>query len=286
MAVESIRALPLWRGEVRVERLEGGLTNVNYKATDERGTFVVRECADDPVLGIDRACEILCARIAAARGIAPRLLHEAPGFLVFEWVDGTTLTPELVREPDRLVRIATLLRSVHDAGPDLRGTPRWFSPFAVTRGYLEAAVQHGWQLPTDDPDALRADIDALEARVPPFMPTLCHNDLMPGNLIDAGDRLWLIDWEYAAVGHPAFDLAGLCSNCELDATAEARLLGAYWRPATKAHAELHRVLVAMAALRESLWAVVHAPQSKVAFDYQGYRDGNWRKFEAARTAAG
>ena len=35
---------------------------------------------------------------------------------------------------------------------------------------------------------------------------------------------------------------------------------------------------AMAALRESLWAVVQGSRTTIDFDYDGYRDENYAKF--------
>jgi thiamine kinase-like enzyme len=46
-----------------------------------------------------------------------------------------------------------------------------------------------------------------EAQVP--LPIIFgHNDLLPANLLDDGDRLWLIDFEYAGFGTAMFDVAG------------------------------------------------------------------------------
>ena len=42
-----------------------------------------------------------------------------------------------------------------------------------------------------------------------------------------------------------------------------------------------RVMKTMAALRESLWAVVQGSQSEIDFDYDAYRDENYRKYRAA-----
>ena len=41
-----------------------------------------------------------------------------------------------------------------------------------------------------------------------------HNDLLAGNFIDDGRRLWLIDWDYAGFNSPLFDLANLPLNNE------------------------------------------------------------------------
>ena len=84
-----------------------------------------------------------------------------------------------------------------------------------------------------------------------------HHDLLPGNLMDDGKRLWLIDWEYGGFGTAMFDLANLSSNGEFDAAQDAALLDAYF--AGKADANLRRAFAAMkaaSALREALWAMV------------------------------
>ena len=58
-----------------------------------------------------------------------------------------------------------------------------------------------------------------------------HHDLLPGNFIDDGRRLWLIDWEYGAFGTPMFDLANLSANGEFDAAQdEALARGLFRRP--------------------------------------------------------
>ena len=57
----------------------------------------------------------------------------------------------------------------------------------------------------------------------------CHNDLLAGNIIldrDSG-RLMLVDWEYAGMGHPCFDLGNLSVNNDFDEATDERLLRAY-----------------------------------------------------------
>ena len=49
------------------------------------------------------------------------------------------------------------------------------------------------------------------------MPTVpCHNDLLPGNVLFADDRVWLLDFEYAGMNDVFFDLGNLSVNSELD----------------------------------------------------------------------
>jgi thiamine kinase-like enzyme len=56
---------------------------------------------------------------------------------------------------------------------------------------------------------------------------LCHNDLHHLNILDDGDRLWLVDWEYGGCGDPLLDLASFL--CQVESTHDERraLLEAY-----------------------------------------------------------
>ena len=57
----------------------------------------------------------------------------------------------------------------------------------------------------------------------------CHNDLLAGNLIspDDGGAMLIVDWEYAGMGHPCFDLGNLSVNNDFDEDTDERLLSAY-----------------------------------------------------------
>ena len=70
--------------------------------------------------------------------------------------------------------------------------------------------------------------DELERAQVPMPIVFGHHDLLPGNFIDDGRRLWLIDWEYGAFGTAMFDLANLSSNGAFGAAEDAALLDAYF----------------------------------------------------------
>jgi thiamine kinase-like enzyme len=57
-------------------------------------------------------------------------------------------------------------------------------------------------------------------------PRLCHNDVHHLNVV-GGENLRLIDWEYAGVGEPLFDLASVCVNHGYRKSQRERLLAAY-----------------------------------------------------------
>jgi len=277
MSEPLLRSLPIWQNDIVIEPLSGGLTNLNYRVVDGDRCYAARTGQDDPALGISRATELSCTRTAARLGIAPAVTYNAPGVLVCEFIsDATTLTPELVQEPARLKRIVESIRAIHAAGGAITGDLQLFCPFQIARTYLELAAERGLPLPTGCGEDLQRTVRSLQAKIGPYTPTFTHNDMMPGNFLDTGDRLWVIDWEYSGMGHPLFDLAGLSSNCEFDEDLDRQLCGLYGISG-QAIGEF-RVMKTMAALRESLWAVVQGAQTTIEFDYDGYRDDNYRKF--------
>src|ERR1043166_236386 len=125
---QIIERIPEWRGRIAaVAPLGGGLTNRNYRVDTEVGTYVLRIAGPNTaLLGIDRACEVACARAAAALGIGPDIIAWFPDqeAMVWRYVPGRTLTPGDLREPAVLRRVADALRRCH-AGPPGAGK---FSP--------------------------------------------------------------------------------------------------------------------------------------------------------------
>ena len=126
----------------------------------------------------------------------------------------------------------------------------------------------------------------LEAAQVPLPIVFGHHDLLPGNVLDDGRRLWLIDWEYAGFGTAMFDLANLADNGGFDAGEENTLLQLYFGRAPEA-ATL-RAFAAMkvaSALREALWAMISEIHLRApGADYAAYARDCLAKFETARAA--
>jgi len=84
---EIIRRVPRWAdaGEFRVERVQGGLTNRNYRVDVDGESFLLRVTGrNGQVLGLDRAQEFRAQNAAARIGVAPEPLYllEPEGHLV------------------------------------------------------------------------------------------------------------------------------------------------------------------------------------------------------------
>ena len=278
--LDLIRALPLWSGPVEIETLAGGLTNHNYLVRDGASRVVVRLGGDIPLHGILRFNEHAVSRAAAAAGISPAVLHTGPGVIAFDFIEGRTCTADDIRA-DR-ARCVTLVRRAHRAvALYLRGPILSFNVFHILRDYGHALVAAGSPAVGLLP-RLQAAATVLERTVGSIELVLGHNDLLPANFIDDGERLWLIDWDYAGFNTPLFDLGGLSSNAGFDEVEDDALLAGYFeQPVTDALRLRFRAMRCASLLRETLWGFASACHSTLDFDYAAYSAQYLARFEAA-----
>ena len=274
--------LTCWSGPVEPEPIAGGITNTNFLVRDRGERNFVRVGEDIPVHGVLRFNEEAAARAAAMAGIAPAVIHSEPGVLVSRFIEGRTLTASAVREPAMLERIVPLVGRCHrDIPRVLRGPILMFWVFHVLRDYAASLREDGSRF-VPQLGALLARADELEEAIGPIDVVFGHNDLLAANFIDDGDRLWLVDWEYAGFNSPLFDLGGLASNNELTSEREDWLLERYFgrRPGA-AQKRGYRAMKCASLLRESMWSMVSELHSRLDVDYVAYTQENLARFERA-----
>jgi len=258
--------------------LEGGITNRNYRVTLGGEQYVVRQPGKDTgVLGIDRGAEHQASAAAAALGIAPAVAASLDGCLVTRFVACRPVTQAEVGE--RVAEIARALRAFHES--DVRLTTSFWVPDLLGE-YAAVVVARGHPLPRGFSRAVLA-VARIEAAMPRARACPCHNDLLAANIISANDdgRILIVDWEYAGMGDPRFDLGNLAVNNDFDGAAELRLLEAYHGapPPARAHAEL-RLMRVLSDAREGAWGVVQAAVSELDFDFAGYADEHFARLDA------
>ena len=269
--LDRLSRLPCWQGEVSLEPLTGGQTNLSFVAEDRGEKFVVRCGGDIPVHHVFRDRERAASRAAFEAGLSPEIIYVEPGITVLRFIEGRTFGEADLR--GNIERVVPLLRTCHrQVGRLLRGAANMFWVFHVIRDYVRAANADAKYL---------ALADELEARQVPLPIVFGHHDLLPGNFLDDGKRLWLIDWEYGAFGTAMFDLANLSSNGEFDIVQDEALLTAYFDGGVGP--DVKRAFLAMkaaSALREALWAMVSDIHLKTpGVDYQAHAQDYLRRFE-------
>ena len=253
-----------------VVRLLGGLTNRVYEVTDGRGAWVLRVPGAGVGANLDRVAERHNHDAAARLGLAPEVAHmdEADGLMLTRRVEGAPLTPERLRnDAELLARVADVLGRLHRSGADFRGR---FHPVELTRRHLADARRLGGSLPGRVDDLVAAAERAWSETGQPGSWAPCHNDPWPENLIDGGDRLWLVDWEYSAMGDPVWDLADLSVEVGLDTEGDHLLVESYEPADADGTIAVIARLKPVCDLLWGAWALAQQASGNVAIDYRAY----------------
>ncbi len=280
--IERISALPYWRSSVDIAPLDGGITNHNFLVTCEDEKYVVRLGRDIPEHQIMRFNEIAAGKAASAAGLSPDIRFHDSGILVMDYVPSYALVAEQVREKQRLGQIIELIKKCHhDVPHHLRGASVVFWIFHIVRDYAATLSEGGSQHMALLPEFLQT-AQILEQAAGPFDIVFGHNDLLPANILDDGNRLWLIDWEYGGFNTPLFDLGGLASNSELEEPLERWMLEQYFdMPLTQERWRRYQAMKCASLLRETMWSMVSEIHSSVDFDYSTYTVENLTRFNSS-----
>ncbi|MFI7114400.1 phosphotransferase [Nonomuraea sp. NPDC050227] len=280
--------IPLLSGLPRsVEELPGGMTNRNYKVTTPDGVYVVRVAASDgSLLGIDKDAEHADSLAAARAGVGAPVHGYLPeaGVLVIGFLPGRTFTEADLWEPANLARVAEVCRRLH-AGPRF---VRDFDMFEVQRGYLRIVQERGFRLPAKYLDFMPVTAEirkCLAVRAEPTVP--CHNDLLPGNIVESGERLHLIDYEYAGNNDPCFELGNLWSEADLPPGHLEELVTAYYGRRLRHRIARARLLGLMSKYGWTLWASIQdGANDTIDFDFWSWGMEKYERAAAEFTRPG
>ena len=222
-------------GDVKLVRRLGGGGGWNETWLAARGDEGLIVRFDTPAvcrLGLDRAAEAGVLRAIEARGLGPEIVFADPrrGLLLTRRVPGRACTPAMLRSPQMLRALGSLLRRLHETV----APPAAAAPLDLARSLADyAAAVGGVRART----AARSGVRSLKAAAGRRRsPALCHNDPVAQNVV-RGRSLRLIDWEFAAPGDPLFDLAVVVGHHNLPeeharillAAARGRVRASEWR---------------------------------------------------------
>ena len=279
--IEKVAGLSCWTGSVEPVPLAGGLTNANFTVVDAGQKFFVRLGKDIPVHHLMRFNEHAASRAAHAAGLSPEVVHASDGALVLRFIEGETLTAADVCKPENLERIVEMIGRCHTEIPKhFRGPALVFWVFQILRDYTVTLREQNSPRCALLPRTSRI-ATVLEQTVGPIDLVFGHNDLLPANWIDDGERLWLIDWDYAGFNSPLFDLANLASNNRFSPDQERALLAAYFdRVPEKQLGRAYSAMKCASLLREAMWSMVSELHSDIDFDFGSYAEENLARFDA------
>ncbi|MFT4582372.1 MAG: thiamine kinase [Gammaproteobacteria bacterium] len=204
--------LPFLGPIVEVRRLSHGRTNESTLIRADGQLWVIRiGSLKAQQFGINRVHEEQILRCAGAARLAPQIAYCSieHDVLITEYLAGVHWQPSALHDARNLERFTRLIQRVHDLPVDLPITDY----FQHAENYWRRLVEMNCAVP-DNIATMRDRVleqqqssPSLAARV-----TLCHRDITPANVIDYDGQLYLLDWEYAARGDPAFDYAAISNE--------------------------------------------------------------------------
>ena len=199
-----------------VRELLGGRTNRTFLVTAADCHAVVR--VNSPIsasLGIDRHREGQILSQLQATGIVPQTYFSADEVLVSQYIEGRPMRGGSSESGHIMQLLSDALDRIQAI--DVDGM--------ACRRYLEYCQQYMSQLP--EGTLVTMSIEAMEATATAvdeakWQAVICHHDLVPENIIINDLGVFILDWEYAAIGHPGLDrlrLFGLNDDLTLDEAA-------------------------------------------------------------------
>jgi thiamine kinase-like enzyme len=273
-----LNRVALLKNRTSIKELSGGLTNRNFLIETPVDKYVARVSSNSSsLLAIDRGSEFINSTIAGTGGVGAKVLDYLPGegLLLISYISGKTYGAEDVGA--NLGRVATSLRALHS----LESFDHEFNMFTTQRNYLTIVQDNGFRTPDGYLDfaPMVAQIKkAFEVLFEGLVP--CNNDLLPGNFIDDGKKIWLIDYEYSGNNDACFEIGNVWAEAFLPLDALEELVTAYYgahRPDKVARAWLWAL---MAKYGWTLWASIQDSVSEIDFDFWEW---GMSKYDLART---
>jgi thiamine kinase-like enzyme len=281
-ARQALSGIPGFGQVGAVARL-GGLTNLVYRAEADGATVCLRVPGKGTEEYIDREVEAVNARAAARAGVSPEVLHfdAATGLMVTRFLEGTeTMTPESFKtRAGAPARAGRAFRQLHDSGEAFAFR---FELFAMIDDYLkilstkDVTLPEGYHDVVDEAEAVRAALGRNPAALAP-----CHCDPLCENLLDTGQRMWIVDWEYSGMNDPMWDLGDLSVEGAFDPAQDREMMEAYFG-GEPPRDQWGRMIVykAMCDLLWTLWGLIQHANKNPVDDFWAY---SVNRFERCRT---
>ena len=279
--IDLVSSLSCFQNPTDIIPINGGITNVNVGVTNKNKKYVVRIGKDIPEHGVMRWNELALSKAAQSLGVSPAVVHYEPGILVLEFIDSQTFEEADVRKSKNLMRITSLVAKTHrEIGQYLNTPILTFWPFQVNQSYMLRLESDGSPNMSKLAD-LKRQLELLQDATGQVDLVIGHNDLLAANILDDGDQLWLIDWEYGGFNTPLFDLAGLAGNNGLSILQEQQMLEQYFDRSWEIYWRPYQAMKCISLMRETLWSMVSEIYSEIEFDYGAYTSENLSRLNSA-----
>ena len=209
----------------------GGMTNKNYKICVKDNFYVLRVPGNGTEEMISRSDEIKNAVYANKVGVDAELIYfnEDSGIKISSFIkNAETLSPEAAKKQHNMKLVSDVLRKLHNSTEVMNNN---FDIYGKIEKYEELAKKANGKFFDDYYEVkekvvyLSKIMNELDVELRP-----CHNDTIAENFIKSdNNRIYLIDWEYAGMNDPMWDLAAYCLENSFTEEEEELFLKLYFK---------------------------------------------------------
>ncbi len=227
--VKALTKKVLGTDELETFERMGGLTNHTYKISVNNGElYVARVPGEGTEEMINRSDEKVSTELACNLDIDAELLYFAnDGTKLTRFIENAqTLSPETMQDEKSFTQAAKIFAKLHNCGVDTK-VP--FDVFDMADSYEKVIYDNNVPM-YDDYEEVKAEVMKIKNYVDStsdikLVP--CHNDPLCENWVFGGDKLYLIDWEYAGMNDGWWDVADLSIEAHLNDEQDEKFVRAY-----------------------------------------------------------
>jgi thiamine kinase-like enzyme len=183
-------------------RLEGGMSNYTYVVESGGKKYTYRVPGKFAEKFVDREEE--WANIQEVNRLGLNNITEyveiRSGEKLAEYVEGTIMSTTDVISYNAMSVAA--LKKIHNSDMKFHD----YNAFGRLDADQNYCLETGYVFPQEYLD-LRKKLDAIRATQVNVPKVPCHCDYQPTNLVISGDKLYVLDWEFAGMNDPFYDIA-------------------------------------------------------------------------------
>ena len=202
-----------------------GFTNQNFHLQNNQHDWVLRIPKPETNQYLNREHEAHNYKLANKLSITPECVwrDETGLSLTLTLLNSNTLNKSLLNDKMIFNNLILTLSQLHKSRSKFKGVvnlqkllQRYYK---IIPKHLQSRIEPSYKL------ALKK-LEVLSVKEKILVPS--HNDLVLENiLIDKAEKIWFIDWEYASMASPYWDLATLCNAADFNQAKCTSLLDAY-----------------------------------------------------------
>jgi len=185
-----------------VKRLEGGMSNYTYVVETGGNRYTYRVPGKFAERFVDREVEWDNIQRVDTLGLNNKTVYMEimSGEKLAEYVDGTIMSEtDIVSYNEMSVKA---LKKLHGSGLKLQD----YNAFGRLADYERYCTETGFEHPEKYKE-LRRKLEDLRQKYVQVQLVPCHCDYQPTNLVIDGEKLYVLDWEFAGMNDPYYDIA-------------------------------------------------------------------------------